>query len=173
MAEAAVAEQATEQAAGQAAAAPAPARGRSKLLVIGVALLLLGAGGAAAWKLGLVGKPAPAEAEKVALKPEAPKVGALYPLDPFIANLADEDGRRYLKATVQVEFFASAVPEEFTARMPQMRDLLLTLFTSKVFAEIRTPDGKALLRDEIINRLNRALGRDLVKAVYLTEFIVQ
>ncbi len=74
---------------------------------------------------------------------------------------------------MQVEFFASAVPEEFTARMPQMRDLLLTLFTSKVFAEIRTPDGKALLRDEIINRLNRALGRDLVKAVYLTEFIVQ
>jgi flagellar FliL protein len=177
MAEAAVAEQAAEQATGQVAAAPppAPAKGRGKLLVFGVAVLLVAGGGAAVWKLGLVGGGhEPAVEPKIDLaKPEAPKVGALYPLDPFIANLADEEGRRYLKATVQVEFFGSTVPEEFTARMPQMRDLLLTLFTSKVFAEIRTPDGKALLRDEIINRLNRALGRDLVKAVYLTEFIVQ
>ena len=54
-----------------------------------------------------------------------------------------------------------------------MRDLILTLFTSKRFADIRTIDGKALLRDEIINRANRALRRDLVKAVYFTEFIVE
>ena len=30
-----------------------------------------------------------------------------------------------------------------------------------------------MLRDEIINRVNRALNEDLVKAVYFTEFIVQ
>jgi flagellar FliL protein len=65
------------------------------------------------------------------------------------------------------------VPADFSARMPLMRDLLLTLFTSKLFSEIRTPQGKALLRDEIINRMNRALNKDLVKAVYFTEFIVQ
>jgi len=59
------------------------------------------------------------------------------------------------------------------ARLPQMRDLLLTLFTSKLFAEIRTPEGKALLRDEIINRVNRSLRKDVVKAVYFTDFIVQ
>jgi len=104
---------------------------------------------------------------------EEPAVGALLPLDPFLANLADEDGRRYLKATLQVEFFGRRVPDDFNARVPQMRDLLLTLLTSKLFAEIRTPEGKALLRDEIINRMNRALNKDLVKAVYFTEFIVQ
>jgi flagellar protein FliL len=171
MAEAAE-EQRTEAAAGEAAAAPVPARGRSRLLVVAGAVVLLGGGGVAAWRLDLLPRGTPAEA-KVELKPEAPKVGALYALEPFIANLADEEGRRYLKATLQVEFYGDHVPEEFTARLPQMRDLLLTLFTSKVFAEIRTPEGKALLRDEVINRLNRALGRDDVKAVYLTEFIVQ
>ena len=123
---------------------------------------------AAAWLLGLVPERATAEA-----RVEEPAVGALLPLDTFIANLADEDGRRYLKATLHVEFFAASVPDEFTARVPQMRDLLLTLLTSKLFAEIRTPEGKALLRDEIINRMNRALNKDLVKAVYFTEFIVQ
>ena len=32
---------------------------------------------------------------------------------------------------------------------------------------------RAVLRDEIINRMNRTLNHDLVKAVYFTEFIVQ
>ena len=107
------------------------------------------------------------------MKEKQPEVGALLAFDPFIANLADEDGKRYLKATLQVEFFAGRVPDEFTARVPQMRDLVLTLLTSKLFAEVRTPEGKAVLRDEIINRMNRTVGRDLVKAVYFTEFIVQ
>ena len=65
------------------------------------------------------------------------------------------------------------MPPEFPARVPQMRDLILTLLTSKLFAEVRTPQGKALLRDEIIARMNRALNHDAVKAVYFTEFLVQ
>jgi len=132
------------------------------------ALALVASVAGAAWLLGLVTERTPAEA-----RVEEPAVGALLPLDSFIANLADEDGRRYLKATLQVEFFGARVPDEFNARVPQMRDLMLTLLTSKLFAEIRTPEGKAVLRAEIINRMNRAVNKDLVKAVYFTEFIVQ
>ena len=149
-------------------------KGSSKLtLIVGVVVLLAG-GGAAAWFLGLVPHGRKAEAKEEEVKAEhEPEVGAILPLDPFIANLGDEDGKRYLKATLQVEFFAAKVPEEFHERAPQMRDLLLTLFTSKTFAEVRTPEGKAVLREEIINRMNRALRKDMVKAVYFTEFIVQ
>jgi len=128
--------------------------------------------GAAAWRLDVLGYGMPADVvDEVPAK--RPEVGALLPLEPFIANLADDDGKRYLKATVQLEFFAGRVPDALNVRLPQMRDLILTLFTSKRFADIRTIDGKALLRDEIINRANRALRRDLVKAVYFTEFIVE
>ncbi len=137
------------------------------LAALGGLALVAGVAGTA-WWLGLLPDHRQAEA-----KVEEPAVGALLPLDPFIANLADEDGKRYLKATLQVEFFASRVPDDFNARLPQMRDLLLTLLTSKMFAEIRTPEGKGVLRDEIINRMNHALNKDLVKAVYFTEFIVQ
>jgi flagellar protein FliL len=137
------------------------------LAALGWLALVAGVAGTA-WWLGLLPDHRQAEA-----KVEELAVGALLPLDPFIANLADEDGKRYLKATLQVEFFASRVPDDFNARLPQMRDLLLTLLTSKMFAEIRTPEGKGVLRDEIINRMNRALNKDLVKAVYFTEFIVQ
>src|SRR6476661_4221033 len=155
-----------EQAAAAAAEAP-PQKGKGKLLLVVGAVLALAGGAAAAWRLGLFSHGAPAEAKEDS-KDDQPAVGALLPLDPFIANLADEDGKRYLKATLQVEFFASQVPPDFNARVPQMRDLLLTLFTNKLFSEIRTPQGKALLRDEIINRMNRTLNKDVVKAVYFT-----
>lgn len=94
-------------------------------------------------------------------------------LEPFIANLADDSGRRYLKATFQVDFGGTEVPAAMNARLPQTRDLLLTLFTSKTFDDIRTPEGKQQLREEIIARVNQVLDRDLAKAVYFTEFIVQ
>jgi flagellar FliL protein len=156
----------------EAEAPPAKKGGKGKLIAIVAAVLLLAGGGGAAWWLGVLPHGAPAEA-KEEVKDKRPEVGALLALDPFIANLADEDGKRYLKATVQVEFVEGRVPPEVNARLPQIRDLLLTLFTSKLFSEVRTPQGKALLRDEIINRLNRVLRRDVVKAVYFTEFIVQ
>jgi len=38
---------------------------------------------------------------------------------------------------------------------------------------VRTAEGKQQLREEIIARVNQVLDRDIVKAVYFTEFIVQ
>ena len=141
-------------------------------VALGCALALaLGGIGAAAWRLGIgqVG-PQPAAVTTVSTNRHD---GALEPLDPFIANLSDEDGRRYVKATIQLEFYDSVVPPEFHRRLPQTRDMLLTLLSSKTFADVRTPQGKAVLREEIVNRVNTVLNEDAVKAVYFTEFIVQ
>jgi flagellar FliL protein len=163
------------EAAPAAGAAAAPAKGgKGMLLAIVGGVVLLGGGGAAAWFLDFIPHGHKTEAAaKEEVKIERPDIGALQAMDPFIANLADEDGKRYLKATLQIEFFDAKVPDEFHQRLPLMRDLLLTLFTSKSFTEIRTPQGKTLLREEIVNRLNRAMRKDTIKAVYFTEFIVQ
>ena len=146
------------------------------LYVLGAAAVLCTIAAGATWYLGKLPvdwwAEAAAKERRATVDPFATP-GALSALDPFIANLADEDGKRYLRATLQAEFLSRKVPPEFTSRMPHIRDLLLTLFTSKTFAEIRTPQGKALLREEIINRMNRVLRKDLVRAVYFTEFIVQ
>jgi len=139
--------------------------GRVAVLLVTIATSVV----AIAWWVGLM----PQRRAEARLSPPRPSVGALVPLEPFIANLADEQGTRYLRATLQVELYDARVPDEFQARIPQVRDLLLTLFTSKAFAEVRTPQGKAQLREEVVSRINRALQKDLVKAVYFTEFVVQ
>jgi flagellar FliL protein len=167
-----------------AADASAPAKKKSKLPLILSVVVLLAGGVAAAWYLGVLpfGKGRHAEAtaaveekagegEHGAAGEKGP--GPMLPFETFIANLADEGGARYLKATFQVEFLGTAVPPDVNGRLPQIRDLLLTLLSSKTFEDVRTPEGKQQLREEIIARMNQVLDRDAVKAVYFTEFIVQ
>jgi flagellar protein FliL len=179
----------SDAAAAEGAEGEAPKK-KSKLpLIIGLVVLLAGGGGAG-WWFFLRTPPAPAGGEAAAAAGEhgqpaehgggaakeadhGAQAGATEALDPFIANLADEEGRRYLKATLQFEFFEHETPHEFEERQAQIRDAIITLFTSKTFTEVRTPQGKALLREELINRTNHVAHRDIVKAVYFTEFIVQ
>lgn len=163
---------------------------RSRLPILLSVPLLLGAAVAGAWYLGMLpfgGEPRRHAEATAALPTEhgeqaagehggqgAPGgLGPLVPFDSFIANLADEQGNRYLKATFQVEFLGTTVQPTLNARLPQIRDLLLTLLTSKTFEDVRTPEGKQQLREEIIARVNQVLEHDTVKAVYFTEFIVQ
>ena len=176
---------------------PETKRGSRLPLLLSALVLAVGAA-AGAWYLGMLpfgaGHARHAEATAAVPEPPDPKghdataagpeehgakaggnsgPGPLLALEPFIANLADEDVTRYLKATFQVEFRGAAVPPGVDARLPQIRDLLLTLLTSKTFDDIRTPEGKQQLREEIIARVNSVLDRDLVRTVYFTEFIVQ
>jgi len=148
-----------------------PKKIAGRIFVPAVALLVLAAA-SAAWVFGPFGAGTSAEAKGDARELRS-DVGALLPLEPFVVNLADEDGSRYLKATIELEFFGTRVPNEVNARLPQVRDLLLTLFSSKLFADVRGAEGKAELREDILNRVNQALRRDLVKTVYFTEFVVQ
>jgi len=126
---------------------------RGLLFVAIVVLALLAASGGAAYWFGLIpgldpsaqesleegGEPADAHAKKLSL-------GPTMALEPFIVNLADPDGKRYLKANLEVEFYGERVPEGVHEVMPQIRDSLLTLLTSKTFEEIRTSEGKQTLR---------------------------
>jgi len=160
--------------------------GRGKLVLL-LAVVLLAGGGAAAYFAGLVplGKGSAHEGDEAAAGGAsghgAPAggagglaaAGAMRALDPFLANLADESGTRYLKMSLQVEFVGPEPPPALDARMPQIRDVILTLVTSKTFADIRTPDGKERLREDVIERIDHVLQQPAVKSVYFTEFIVQ
>lgn len=149
--------------------------GKLKLLIVIVVLLiLLGAGGFAAWKFffqpeGNSEGNATAETETAPKEVAPPEV---VKFDPFIVNLADSMGRRYLKITMDVEV-ATGTSAELTAALPKAKDSLLLLLSSKTFAEISSMDQKLELKNEIIERLNQVVGKGKIKNVYFTEFVVQ
>jgi flagellar FliL protein len=111
------------------------------------------------------------EAKHGAAKTGSP--GAIYDVEPFIVNLADTPEVRYLKLTVKLELESQEASAELASRVPQLRDTILVLLTSKDAASIRTPQGKYQLRDEITQRVNSLLPKPGVRAAYFTDFVVQ
>jgi len=156
-----------------------------KIIIIGVIALVIGmAGGIFVYKTFLAPKPAPvakdnATNNQVAQKsapPVAPKKEEILPtidLDPFIVNLADRETRRYLKVKMSLEVSNDKVEEEVKKRMPEIRDTITMLLSSKTYADLSTVDGKMALKAAIMNRLNAILVSGKVTNVYFTEFVIQ
>ena len=99
--------------------------------------------------------------------------GAIYDIDPFIVNLADVPEARYLKLTVKLELDRPDVSADLGARVPQLRDTILILLSSKDAASLRTAQGKFQLRDELTQRVNALLPKGGIRSAYFTEFVVQ
>lgn len=153
--------------------APPKKKGKLLIIIIIVVVLLLAGGGGAFFFLkksgGGEGKDAKKEAEK-----KAEEV-VMYPIEPFVVNLTDQGGGKFLKVTLQLEL-ANAGPttaEKTKAKNPQLRDAIITLLTSKSAETLVSPEGKLQLKDEISVRANQILGENSVKNVYLTEFVMQ
>ena len=100
-------------------------------------------------------------------------IGVMFPLDTFVVNLADGNGKRYLRATMQLELSPEQVVATLEQRLPQIRDVVLTILPTKQFEEIRTVEGKATLRTEILDKLNELFNSESVANIYFTEFVIQ
>lgn len=99
--------------------------------------------------------------------------GAMFDMEPFIVNLADSPEIRYLKITVKLEVENEAVSAELSSRVPQIRDTVLVLLSSKDSNTVRTTQGKFQLRDEITQRVNGLLSKPGIRSAYFTDFVVQ
>ena len=140
------------------------------LSVAGIAAVIFFPPGAVPDSLNFLGKKDPAKGWKEAVQKSQ---GHIYTLDPFIVNLADPNQQRYLKIRICLESKEITVNEEYEKRLPQLRDMILTLLSSKSYKDISDSDGKNKLREEITSKINQSLSSFQVKAVYFTEFMIQ
>ncbi|MFQ5736246.1 MAG: flagellar basal body-associated protein FliL [Thermodesulfobacteriota bacterium] len=99
--------------------------------------------------------------------------GTLASMEPFIVNLQDNSGTRYLKLNINLELASDSSDSELTSLTPQIRDSLIILLSSKSYSDIGTVEGKYKLRDEIVARVNQFLTKSKVKTAYFTEFVIQ
>lgn len=148
-----------------------PKKGNKKLLfiLIGGVVLLLIAGGAGGYMFLADGKQkgsAGQEKEKAARGK-----AVLFALDPFVLNLAEQG--RFLKVSMQLELTDEASQASANERTPQLRDAFITLVSSKSADSLSSPEGKFQLKDELLLRANQAIGKDVVRNLYFTEFIMQ
>jgi flagellar FliL protein len=158
------------------------------IVLIGAVLasLLAGAGGAYFYvqsQLPAEGETAVPDAEEVAaskakLMEDAAAANVafkerVYSLEPFVVNVTGDGYSRYLKVKIDLEGESVLVKEEVGAHLPQVRDAIIGLLSSKQLSDITDLEGKTMLKDDIALRVNDLLAQGKVKSVLFTEFVVQ
>lgn len=159
--------------------------GKLKLIIIILLLLIiLGVLGGAGYMMFLKPKPEETAENAPAKKSAAPKkekkkegtgIGMLYPLENFIVNMADSGGTRYLRVTLQLELddTKKKFVEALDMRKPQLRDAILTVLASKRYEEVSSAQGKLILKQELLRRLNSLITEGSIVNIYFTEFVAQ
>jgi flagellar protein FliL len=156
------------------AADPSKKKGRGKLFIIlGVVLVLLGGGGAGAFFM--LRQPADPAAEGEQHE-EAKEANGIVNFEPFVVNLADPGGRRFLRINVRL-----VVPEEEEAKhieenkviQTRLRAAILELLAEQTSEHISTTEGKTALKKEISERAHHILKETEVADVLFSDFVIQ
>jgi flagellar protein FliL len=145
------------------------------IVIIAILAVCLTGGGLYVWKSGLLSK-ASGKKEAVAEKQkesEKNEIGEIYELETFIVNLSGGSGNNYLKVKINLELNNVELKTELEKRLPQFRDAVLSLLSSKTIAEVKTIEGKSQIRAEILTTLNQYLKTGKITNVYFSDFIVQ
>jgi flagellar FliL protein len=117
-------------------------------------------------------------ASTVRQKPKAePKVRAVLHLEPFVVNLADTEGDRFLRVGIDLGL-EQELGEHSRAGQSEMpiartRDTILMILTACKADRLMAPAGKANLKDELTKALREHAPELGVREVYFTEFLVQ
>lgn len=169
--------------ASKAAPKPAPAaegaepkKSKKTLFIIIGAALVLAAGGGGAMYFLTQGKNNAAP-QAAAAKPVASKPPVFMSLETFTVNLQFDEGQQFLQANLTLQVGDQSQVDVIKLHMPQVRNRLLLLLSSKKPAEILTVEGKKKLASEIIDAMKEPFTPDGPKQdvtdVFFTSFVVQ
>ncbi|MGE5650156.1 flagellar basal body-associated protein FliL [Noviherbaspirillum sp. UKPF54] len=153
-----------------------PAAPKKKLIIIAAAavLLLAGAGGGAWFFLGSKAQ----HADKPAKEQHKPAAAPVFmALETFTVNLQGEDMQQFLQVNMTLQVADEATVEHLKTNMPQVRNRLLLLLSSKKATEILTVEGKKKLSTEIVEQIQQPFTpngpKPEVSDVFFTSFVVQ
>ena len=96
-----------------------------------------------------------------------------FKIDPLIVNPADSNGERYLKASVTFEMLDLDVQRELDKRLPQIKNQINNILSSKTISQIQTNKDRENIRREILERVNGVLVKGRLSNVYFEEFVYQ
>lgn len=155
----------------------APKKSNKKLIIIIAAVVLLIGAGVGGW-LMMSGGDEHAEGEEGEHKEEVVvKEPVFVKLDTFTVNLNPEEGDKYLQVDITLNASSSDEAGVIEKQMPQVRNRVLMILTSKLASEISDMDGKKMLGEELVEEINEpyAEGADPleVSEAFFTSFVIQ
>jgi flagellar basal body-associated protein FliL len=114
-----------------------------------------------------------ASAKKPALAESGGPKSVLH-LEPFVLNLADPGQKAYLRIGVDVGVeHAPATSEASAATVSLLRDTMIDVLSRGDPDELLSSEGKAKLKNSLVQALQQRAPGLAVQEVYFTEFLIQ
>lgn len=161
-------------------AAPAPKKKRSLVKLLLLLTLLLGAAGGGTWYvIGGEQATTPQKPGTAAnAKPASSEPPVFVALDPFTVNLQHDDGApQYLQVGLTLKLSDDGLVDAIKLHMPEIRNRVLLLLSSKKASEISTLGGKKALSAELLHAVAQPLSAGArpkgLESVLFTSFVIQ
>ena len=142
-----------------------------KVVVIGIVAAGL-AGGAGYYFYGKTLLARYSQKQQVSNEHEKIEIGPILSLEPFIINVSG-DSQRFVKISVAMELKNEKAVESTKKMTPVIRDIMLSVLGTKrpeVFMDV---NGRAAMKKELFDGVNRLFADSGLKAVYITDIIMQ
>ncbi len=159
------------------AAALAPAKSKTLPILLGLNTLLIA--GVLVFVLKRPGAPAAAAATEAPHDSDHPGAsaealpGPTLKLDNFIIQLKAAESDRYVRVAFDLELGNEADKTIVTARMSPIRDSVISFFSDRTLEELRGSTGMEHTKAELLKRLDAVVPDRHIKAIYITDFVVQ
>lgn len=141
-------------------------------IIILIAVIALGAGAGGTWyAMKMLG----GEESESALPKEKPTT--FIDLDIFTVNLQPEENNQYLQVGLTAKTRETPVVAVISKQMPDIRNRVLMLLSSKKAADIASIAGKQQLSQQIVDEIKQSVGsaelQEDVLEVLFTSFVIQ
>ena len=139
-------------------------------------LITLSAEGFVAWKLYDQSTPTDQTTDEVAAEVEVASDDEplFMDLGETTVNLhGSESDNNFLRIKIKILVDGVDAQERITQNTTQVTDLVLNVLSAQTFANIRTPEGKASLKRDLIERINRLVGHDPILDIFFVDFVSQ
>ncbi|MBS4024771.1 MAG: flagellar basal body-associated FliL family protein [Clostridia bacterium] len=98
-------------------------------------------------------------------------IGPIYELEEFTVNLAESNGRRFVKTSMILVTSSSSLRKELDEKRPLIRDRIIMILGEKRITDIENAAGKEVLKQEIISNINPLLSGGEIQEIYFVSFI--
>ena len=99
--------------------------------------------------------------------------GPILKLENFIIQLRGTDTDRYVRVAFDLELTAESDRALVQARMPHIRDAIISYFSDRSLDELRGSEGMDRIKLAVAKKLDDILAAHRVRSVFITELVIQ
>lgn len=99
--------------------------------------------------------------------------GPILKLENFIIQLRGTDTDRYVRVAFDLELGGEGDRAPVQARMPHIRDAIISYFSDRALDELRGSEGMDRIKQAVSKKLDEILAAHRVRSVFITELVIQ